>query len=327
MCYIFSYIYLSSCLSYLLNNFSFYSTLSFTFSLKLTLVSFYDLYSQREFIYNTRGCGCLSDSTHRLSVFYDGPADREKEMETLGQARYIYIYCMCLVLSALWLCLCLPQMYTNAVVLSFFAFVCFVDQLLMFVSQRLLSQHMTTWSGAAMMMTSSSESYMMQQTMLLWFSLFSALSFSSFSLPFLLSALSQSCLLPLYIFCNAQLHHVILHVASQARITWRAIHGCHTAARWRALCPKVWELAISLFLFLFLPPFPSLYCYLTLSFSLSTFRFLCLLLWSILFSSRGVIHATSTPESDVPSMHMTVGMEAMWDKGTTLLFGTLLSFL
>lgn len=31
---------------------------------------------------------------------------------------------------------------------------------------------------------------------------------------------------------------------------------------------------------------------------------------------RGVIHATSTPESDIPSMHMTVGMEALWDVGT-----------
>ncbi|EDQ90497.1 uncharacterized protein MONBRDRAFT_31896 [Monosiga brevicollis MX1] len=35
----------------------------------------------------------------------------------------------------------------------------------------------------------------------------------------------------------------------------------------------------------------------------------------ILYVPRGVLHATSTPEGDHPSMHLTVGMEAMWDLG------------
>eukprot|EP01147_Barroeca_monosierra_P006159 gene6159-9202_t len=36
----------------------------------------------------------------------------------------------------------------------------------------------------------------------------------------------------------------------------------------------------------------------------------------ILYVPRGCVHATSTPvSSSEPSMHMTVGMEALWDKG------------
>ncbi len=35
----------------------------------------------------------------------------------------------------------------------------------------------------------------------------------------------------------------------------------------------------------------------------------------VLYVPRGCIHATATPEGDLPSMHMTVGMETMWDVG------------
>lgn len=35
----------------------------------------------------------------------------------------------------------------------------------------------------------------------------------------------------------------------------------------------------------------------------------------VLYVPRGCLHATATPEGDLPSMHMTVGLEAMWDVG------------
>jgi ribosomal protein L16 Arg81 hydroxylase len=35
----------------------------------------------------------------------------------------------------------------------------------------------------------------------------------------------------------------------------------------------------------------------------------------VLYVPRGCLHATSTPDGDLPSMHMTVGMETMWDVG------------